>query len=748
MNRSLRLAVFLAGLAAVAWVGAGYAGGNPLALAMTALIGAAYVLGVLELERFRRATAGLRTALDALDGPLPELAPWLERLPAALRTAVRRRIEGEPAALPGPALVPYLVGLLVLLGMLGTFLGMVLTLRGTGIALENATDLQAVRGSLVAPVKGLGLAFGTSVAGVATSAMLGLLSALARRDRVQAAQALDARIATALRPHSRAHQRATALAVLQRQADLLPGLVERVQAMTEAMERRAEAADARLLARQEAFQAQAATAYAGLAVAVDRSLKDSLAESARLAGATIGPAVEATLAGIARETATLQAGLDTATRRQLDELSARFEAAQAAAVAAWQSASGTAAADWRTATAAAAAGWQAAGTAAGAAWQAANERHERSTERLSERLDAALGHFATRLDERSSALLEGVAQHEAAARAAMAETLAGLSRETAALHAGLAQASAAQMASFGEHAAAASRAFGEQAAAASARLGEHGAGLLQAVDAAQARQQDAAAARDAQRLAVMSQSLEGLAATLRAEWQQSGAQALERQQALCDTMAGTAHAITTQAEAQARATIAEIGRLVEAASEAPRAAAEVIGELRGKLSDSMARDNALLDERARVLQTLGTLLDTVQQAAGAQRAAIDALVGSSADLLERVGERFGTQLEAQAGRLEAVAAQVTGSAVEVASLGEAFGAAVQQFAASNDTLVAHLERVDATLGQSLARSDEQLAYYVAQAREVIDLSILSQQRVLEDLQRLAGRPADAQRVAA
>ena len=123
-------------------------------------------------------------------------------------------------------------------------------------------------------------------------------------------------------------------------------------------------------------------------------------------------------------------------------------------------------------------------------------------------------------------------------------------------------------------------------------------------------------------------------------------------------------------------------------------------------------------------------------------------MGSSADLLERVGERFGTQLEAQAGRLEAVAAQVTGSAVEVASLGEAFGAAVQQFAASNDTLVAHLERVDATLGQSLARSDEQLAYYVAQAREVIDLSILSQQRVLEDLQRLAGRPADAQRVAA
>jgi hypothetical protein len=41
----------------------------------------------------------------------------------------------------------------------------------------------------------------------------------------------------------------------------------------------------------------------------------------------------------------------------------------------------------------------------------------------------------------------------------------------------------------------------------------------------------------------------------------------------------------------------------------------------------------------------------------------------------------------------------------------------------------------------MARSDEQLAYYVAQAREVIDLSILSQKQIIEDLQRLAGRQA-------
>ena len=41
--------------------------------------------------------------------------------------------------------------------------------------------------------------------------------------------------------------------------------------------------------------------------------------------------------------------------------------------------------------------------------------------------------------------------------------------------------------------------------------------------------------------------------------------------------------------------------------------------------------------------------------------------------------------------------------------------------------------------RSTARSDEQLAYYVAQAREVIDLSIASQQGLVEHLRELQGK---------
>jgi hypothetical protein len=98
-------------------------------------------------------------------------------------------------------------------------------------------------------------------------------------------------------------------------------------------------------------------------------------------------------------------------------------------------------------------------------------------------------------------------------------------------------------------------------------------------------------------------------------------------------------------------------------------------------------------------------------------------------------------IDAESARLSDVAAQITGSAVEVASLGEAFGLAVQLFSDASQALGAQLQRIEGALSKSTSRSDEQLAYYVAQAREVIDLSLLSQKQIVEDLQRLASRQA-------
>ena len=58
-----------------------------------------------------------------------------------------------------------------------------------------------------------------------------------------------------------------------------------------------------------------------------------------------------------------------------------------------------------------------------------------------------------------------------------------------------------------------------------------------------------------------------------------------------------------------------------------------------------------------------------------------------------------------------------------------------------------LQRIEAALDKSLARSDEQLAYYVAQAREVIDLSMMSQKQIVEDLQHIAGQRVAGARAA-
>ena len=115
MNRKLSLAAFVAGIVAVGWVAVGYLGSHVLALAMTLLIAAVYLLGAFELKRFHDATTSLETALSAISPSLPALGDWIATLHPSLQNAMRLRIEGERVGLPGPALTPYLVGLLVML---------------------------------------------------------------------------------------------------------------------------------------------------------------------------------------------------------------------------------------------------------------------------------------------------------------------------------------------------------------------------------------------------------------------------------------------------------------------------------------------------------------------------------------------------------------------------------------------------------------------------------------------------------
>ncbi len=1071
MSKTLiNFVVFLAGLAVVGWIGAGYAGSNPLALAVTLLIGVCYLAGAWELLRYQQATSSLARSAAALSEAPASLASWLDQLHPSLRNAARLRVEGERVGLPGPALAPYLVGLLVLLGMLGTFLGMVVTLRGTGIALESATDLGAIRASLAAPVKGLGFAFGTSIAGVAASAMLGLLAALCRRERVQAAQLLDSKIATTLRVYSQSYQREESFKLLQRQAEVMqrqaeamPTLVDRLQAMMQNMEQQTRSMNDRQLASQDAFQGKAEAAYARLASVMEQSMKEGVAESARSAGVALQPVVQATMESLSRETASLQDTVAQAVQQQLSSLTSGFQASTANVADIWnqalagqQRASETLAQDlrasmdrfaetfeqrsaalldgvsarleassgnmseaWTSAlsrqervseklagdnlqalTAAAASfeqhsasllrtlndshtllqsdlasrdqqrlaawaetlgamgatlrqEWEQAGTQAAdrqqaisdtlaqtvrdinaqaaaqarvleavstrmeaAAnsvsdrWNSALSRHEQVSEKLAQDNQQALTTAAAAFEAHSASLLRTLDQSHAELHAALAakdhERLSAWTDTLASLAATLGQewkaagdqsvarqqeisdalaltaqnvtgqteaqsrllesvstrleSAAGSVTQAWTEAQTRQAQLGEKLAAdnqqalstAAAAFEQHSAALLRTLDQSHADLQAALAAKDEERLSAWTTKLAAMADALGQEWELAGAQAATRQQeltqalgqatqeitaqtqaqagmlenvstrletaanhvtqawtdahtrqeqlgqqlaeanqqaleaaaatfeqhsasllhtldqshadlqaalaakdeerlsawtaklaALADTLAQTADGITAQTQAHASETIAEIGRLVQAASEAPKAAADVIGELRQKLSDSMVRDNDMLQERNRLLETLDTLLNAVNHTAAEQRSAVDALLASSAELLERVGTQFTERVEAEAGKLTDVAAHVTTSAVEVASLGESFGAAVQLFGESNNTLVAHLQRIEAALDKSIARGDEQLSYYVAQAREVVDLSLMSQKQIIENLQQLAVQRADA-----
>ncbi|OMU31352.1 chemotaxis protein [Burkholderia pseudomallei] len=853
----VHLVVFFAGLAAVCWIGAGYAVSNPVALAVTLVIAAGYLAGALELRRYRQATSTLAQAVAALSEPPAALGAWLERLHPSLRHAVRVRVEGERVALPGPALTPYLVGLLVLLGMLGTLIGMVMTLRGTGAALESSTDLQAIRASLAAPVKGLGFAFGTSIAGVATSAMLGLLSALCRRERLDAAQALDAKIATTLRVHSHAHQRDETFRLLQRQADLMPTLVERLQAMMHSLEQQSAASAERQIAGQQAFLGKAEETYARLASSVGQSLTDSVAESARVAGSALQPVMETTMAGLARETAALHDALTQAVQRQLDGLSAGFETTAAHVADVWRHAL----ADHQRSSDALAqrlhgsidrivesfdrrsadlldgvrARLDATASSVSDAWRGALAQQEQANEAHAERNRQALETAAATFERHSAALLRAIGESHSALQATLesrdeqrlatwtdslgsiaaklgtewAQTSAQAANRQQTICDALAHTSrdlSAQATAFEQHTAALLRTMSESHSALqatlesrdeqrlatwtdslgsiAAKLGtewaqtsaqaanrqqaicdalahtsrdlsaqatafeQHTAALLRAMSESHSALQATLESRDEQRLATWTDSLGSIAAKLGTEWEQTSAQAANRQQAIYDALAHTARDLSAHTQAHASATIAEISQLVQAASEAPRVAAEVVAELRQKLSDSMVRDTAMLEERNRMLATLETLLDAVNHASSEQRAAVDALVATSSALLQRVGTQFTDEVGTQTDRLGGVAAQITGSAVEIASLGDALGAAVQSFGESNDKLVAHLQRIEAALDKSLARSDEQLAYYVAQAREVIDLSMMSQKQIIEELQRVGGERASAGAAAA
>lgn len=671
----------LLGAAAIVWMGADFVGGNALALLVTGVIGCVYALGLAELLRFRRDTGTLAAALQA---PLKEdldLDAWLGRLPVSLRAAVGQRIQGERVGLPAPVFAPYLVGLLVMLGLLGTFVGMVETLQGAVLALEGSTELAAIRQGLAAPIQGLSLAFGTSVAGIAASAMLGLNATLSRRERVQVTRELDRLGGGPLRQYSLAYNRQLTYTALQQQADALPQVAARLEGMAGELEQLGKTLGEQLLDNQRQFLQGAETRYEALAESVGESLRASLADSSRLAGESIAPAVAQTLQALGEHGLELHRQLREDSSAHLDAVSERLDASASKMVGSLEATGQTLARDAHNSAGELVReiGRLLASTESLVEQRAANEARwlDRQEQQMGE-LSATLGRELATLREEEAARQREQLQKLSALQTETAARLEQLQAETVKQLQGLEKASGASLEKI--HTAAGSSLE---------RLGESIEAQLQALASCASEQLAALESGSADNLARLGRELE-----------------------------------------------APMTRLIETASESPRAAAEVIGKLREELANNLERDNSLLEERARVMQDLTTLTATLKSATEAQAAAIGTLIASSSGTLQSASEQFSATLSGEAERLSEITADVADSAADMASLGEAFGLAVQLYSESNRDLVDNLSRIEASMEKSTERSDEQMSYYVAQAREIIDQSMLSQREIIEELRRL------------
>jgi hypothetical protein len=666
-------------------MGSSFIGSDRLALAVIFVIACVYTIGFIELLQFRRATATLERGLDSFASGVPEsntqLQHWLEQLHPSLQNSVRLRVEGERVGLPAPVMTPYLVGLLVMLGLLGTFAGLVDTLKGAVLALEGTTELEAIRAGLAAPIEGLSLAFGTSVAGVAASAMLGLISTLSRRDRMLATRRLDTASSAKMRHFCQRHSSQQAFTALPRVATQLDALADKMATMGDTL-------GDKLIEQQALFQQSVKGIYTELAGAVDRSLRESLAASGRLAGEGIRPLVQETMADIGRQAEATHQRLTEVAQQQLDAVAERFDKTTQQVA---------------------------------SSWQQGVRAQQQCNDALLAGMDTSLAGFKDSFERATGGMLENFEQSSVAWREREQTADESRLQQWCAVFEQQQQRATAQLLNVGQQ-------FGQQ--------------LAQAND-----QHQSAFARASEDFATMAEALTR-------QWLQAGQQMtdfshrlgaelstvqqreLQREEAAVARLTSLETTVAGQLAAMAKELEQPLVRLLATAAETPREAAQLISDLRAEMSSNIERDKEMLEERREIMLQLDGLAAALQHNTGEQGAAVAQLVNAASDIVQQASLNFGEQLGAELAKVSDVAQVFTAGAAEMASLGESFGLAIDLFNESNTHLLSGLARIEESLASNGARSDEQMAYYVAQAREIIDQSLLSQRDVFEKLQQL------------
>lgn len=700
MTRTLSIAAFVLGAVIVLWMGSSFMGSNVLAFIVTGVIGIVYVIGFMELMRFQQDTRTLDYALTKADGKVGILEEWLALLSPALHSSVRLRIKGEHVPLPAPMMTPYLVGLLVMLGLLGTFAGMVDTLKGAVSALEGTNELEAIRAGLTAPIKGLSLAFGTSVAGVSASAMLGFISTLSRRQRQLASQLLDGKMMDAFQDYSLAYNREQTFKAMQAQAQSLPEVAQTLSLVAERLEHFSRDVSQQLMDNQTQFHDEMSRNYHTLAASVDVSLKQSVDDSSRLLGenlkrsvSDLQPMITTMVTTVSSDMAGTHSRLTETLTQQMRELSQQVTATTQDMAQTWQQGVG----DYQATS------------------QAMVERVANTAEALTQQMDTSANTLLTRFSQVGDQWLE---QQQRQDEQRLTQWHTAFEHTTAGVQQTIQQWTKTHQ---------------ESAQSILENIGALLASSEQLIEQRIDNEGQWLDRHDTQIQALAVQISEQLTA-LRDEETRRGDTAVAQLDALSQSAAEHLQRLGAGLEAP-------MIRLIETASETPRAAAEVISQLRVEIANTVERDNQLLSERQRIFEQLTSVANALQQSSATQSDTLQALANQSAETLTQIGEQFSQRVDSEATRLADAADHFTGSAVELASVSDAFTAAVEQFSQSSRDVSETLTAIEGALENSTQRSDEQMAYYVAQAREIIDHTILSQQEMIEQLRQLGRSPA-------
>jgi hypothetical protein len=196
------------------------------------------------IERYRRGDPGLfREGGPPLLGPLVAVLKESHGRLTLTATGMRSVLDGIDSRLDERRDTSrYLIALLIFLGLLGTFWGLLLTANSVGETIRNlnvtgtepAQMFETLRTGLEAPLSGMGTAFSTSLFGLASSLVLGFLDLQASQAQNRFANDLEtwltglARLESDSVPDDREPAPSYVTALLQQAAEGLERLERRM----------------------------------------------------------------------------------------------------------------------------------------------------------------------------------------------------------------------------------------------------------------------------------------------------------------------------------------------------------------------------------------------------------------------------------------------------------------------------------------------------------------------------------------